>query len=70
MLKQIFIVFIMLIFQINYAHSNQTMPKEPQGERQSNLKKAEANMITVTDYDGNQYATVKKRKGDRSIILP
>ena len=59
MLKQTFILFISLFFLLNSAHSNQTVTKEDIGETGNNMKNMETNMDTVTDYDGNQYATIK-----------
>lgn len=59
MLKQTFILFISLFFLLNSAHSNQTVTKEDIGETGNNMKNTETNMDTVTDYDGNQYATIK-----------
>ncbi len=59
MLKQTFILFISLFFLISSAHSNQTDTKEGLSETDNKMKNTEMDMNTVTDYDGNKYATIK-----------
>jgi len=49
MLKQFFILFMLLVFQMGCSHSEQAVNQEEKN----------GHMETITDYDGNQYATVR-----------
>ena len=56
MLRQKLLFSALIIFQIICSGSSQSIAKEGQGKTNTNK---ESNMQTVSDFDGNQYATVE-----------